>query len=111
MSEPSFVIVNVHHSLQENEVKEELLNNSAMNVIQVHQIVSTATGKPINLIRVTTDCSKAVNGIKVHRIRIRTTGKSRKLICLINDCSNYATAAVENGVKIGWVLHRCKPNN
>ena len=77
-STPSFVIVNDHPSKQENEVKEELLNNNAMNVIKVLRITSRATGKPTKLIRV------------------------------ITDCTNHVTAAVKNGVRIGWVLHRCK---
>ena len=77
---PSFVIVNVHQSIQENEVKEELLNNNAMNVIKVLRITSRATGKPTKLIRV------------------------------ITDSSNHVTAAVKHGVKIGWVLHRCEPS-
>ena len=77
-SKPSFVITNNHHSIQENEVKEELLNNNAMNVIKVPRIISKATGKPTKLIRV------------------------------ITDCSNHVTAAIKHGVKIGWVLHRCE---
>ena len=79
-SKPSFVITNVHHSIQENEVKEELLNNNAMNVIKVLRITSRATGKPTKLIRV------------------------------ITDCSNHLTAAIKHGVKIGWLLHRCEPS-
>ena len=79
-TKPSFVIVNVHHSIQENELKEELLNNSAMNVIKVLRIKSRATGKPMKLIRV------------------------------ITDWSNHVTAAINSGVKIGWVLHSCEPN-
>ena len=79
-SKPSFVIVNVHHSVQENEVKEERLKNSAMNVIMVLRITSRATGKPTKLIRV------------------------------ITDCSSHVTAAIKHGVKLGWVLHRCEPS-
>ena len=79
-TKPSFVIVNVHHSIQENEVKEELLNNNAMNVIKVLRITSRANGKPTKLIRV------------------------------ITDCSNHVKAAIKHGVKIGWVLHRCEPS-
>ena len=79
-SKPSFVNVNVHQSIQENQVKEELLNNNAMNVIKVLQISSRATGKPTKLIRV------------------------------ISDSSNHVTAAVKHGVNIGWALHRCEPS-
>ena len=79
-SKPSFVIVNAHQSIQENEVKEELLNNNAMNVIKVLRITSRAIGKPTKLIRV------------------------------ITDSSNHVTAAFKHGVKIGWVLHRCEPS-
>ena len=78
-TKPSFVIVNVHHSLQEYEVKEEILNNNAMNVIKVLLITSRATGKPSKLIRV------------------------------ITDCSNQVTAAIKHSVKIGRVLHRRDP--
>ena len=78
-TKPSFVIVNVHHGIQENEMKQELLNNNAMNVIKVLRITSRATGKPTKLIR------------------------------LITDCSNHVTAAIKHGVKVGWVLHRCEP--
>ena len=38
----SFVIVNIHHSIQENEVKDNLLNNNALNVIKVFRITSRA---------------------------------------------------------------------
>ena len=61
-------------------MKEELLNNNAMNVIKVLRITSRATGKP------------------------------KKLIRVITDCSNHVTAAIKHCVKIGWVLHRCEPS-
>ena len=77
-SKPSFVIVNAHHSIQENKVKEKLLNNNAMNVIKVLRITSRGTEKPTKLLRV------------------------------ITDCSNHVTAAIKHGVKLGWVLHCCK---
>ena len=80
ISKPSFVIVNVHHIIQENDVKEELLNNNVRNVIRVLRITSRATGIPTNLIRV------------------------------IIDCSNHVTAAVKHGVKIGWALYCCEPS-
>ena len=79
-TKPSFVIANVHHSIQEKEVKEELLNINAMNVFKVLRITSRASGKTTKLIRVMT------------------------------DCSNHVTAAIKHGVKIGWVLHRCEPS-
>ena len=75
-SKPSFVIANVHHSIQENEVMEELLNSNAMNVIKVLRITSRANGKQTKLIRV------------------------------ITDCSNHEAAAIKHGVKIGGVLPR-----
>ena len=65
-SKPSFVIVNIHQSIQENEVKEELLNNNAMNVIKVLRITSRATGKPTKLIRVITDSSNHVAAAVKH---------------------------------------------
>ena len=61
-------------------MKEELLNNNAMNVVKVLRITSRATGKPTKLIRV------------------------------ITDCSNHVTAATKHGVKIGGMLHRCEPS-
>ena len=79
-SKPSFVIENVHQSIQENEVKEELLNNNAMNVIKVLRITSRATGKP-KLIRVISDSSNHVTVAVKHGV-----------------------------VKIGWVIHRCEPS-
>ena len=48
-SKPSFVIVNVHHSNQENEIKAELLSNNGMNGVKVSRIISRASGKPTNL--------------------------------------------------------------
>ena len=75
---PSFVIVNVHHSITEDEVKEELLNNNAMNVTKVSQITSRATGQPRKLIRVITEPNIKVN------------------------------AAQKHGVKVGWQLYRCE---
>ena len=80
-TKPSFVIANVHHSIQEKEVKEEFLNINALNVIKVLRITSRASGKPTKLIRVMT------------------------------DCSNHVTAAIKHGVIIGWVLHRCEQIN
>ena len=67
-SKHSFVITNVHHSNQENEVKEELLNNNAMNVIKVLRITSRATGKPTKLIRVIIDCSNHVTAAIKHGV-------------------------------------------
>ena len=77
-TKPSFVIVNVHHSITEDEVKEELLNNNAMNVTKVSRITSRATGQPTKLIRVITESNNQVN------------------------------AAQKHGVKIGWQLYRCE---
>ena len=51
-SKPSFVIVNVHHSIQENEIKEQILSNNGMNLVKVSKIISRASGKPTKLIRV-----------------------------------------------------------
>ena len=74
----SFVIVNVHHSISEDEIKAELLNNNAMNVSKVTRITSRATGQPTKLIRV------------------------------ITDSNNHVSAAQKHGVKIGWQLYRCE---
>ena len=77
-TKPSFVIVNVHHSISEDEIKAELLNNNAMNVSKVTRIKSRATGQPTKLIRVLTDSNKHVS------------------------------AAQKHGVRIGWLLYRCE---
>ena len=77
-TKPSFVIVNVHHSISEDEIKAELLNNNAMNVSKVTRITSRATGQPTKLIRV------------------------------ITDSNNHVCAAQKHGVKIGWQLYRCE---
>ena len=77
-TEPSFVIVNVHHSINEDEKKAELENNNAMNVSKVTRITSRATGQPTKLIRV------------------------------ITDSNNHVSAAQKHGVKIGWQLYRCE---
>ena len=75
---PSFVIVNVHHSIQENEIKEELLSNNGMNVVKVSRIISRARRKPTKLIRV------------------------------ITDLTNHVLAAQKHGVKFGWLIYRCE---
>ena len=77
-TKPSFVIVNVHHSISVDEIKVELLNNNAMNVNKVTRITNRATGKPT------------------------------KLIPDITDSNNHVSAAQKNGVKIGWQLYRCE---
>ena len=74
----SFVIVNVHHSITEDEVKEEFLNNNAMNVTKVSRITNRETGQPTKIIRVITESNNQVN------------------------------AAQKHGVKIGWQLYRCE---
>ena len=79
-SKPSCVIVNVHHSIQENEIKEELLINNGMNVVKVSKIMSRASGKPTKLIKV------------------------------ITDLTNHVLAAQRHGVKIGWLIYRCEPS-
>ena len=54
-SKPSFVVVIVHHSIQENKIKEELLSSNGMNVVKVSRNISRAKGKPTKLIRVITE--------------------------------------------------------
>ena len=77
-TKPTFVIVNVHHNISEDEIKAELLNNNAMNVSKITRITSRATGQPTKLIRV------------------------------ITDSNNHVSAAQKHGVKIGWQLYRCE---
>ena len=79
-SKPSFDIVNVHHSIQENEIKEELSSNNGMNVVKVSSIISRASDKPTRLIRV------------------------------ITDSTNHVLAAQKHGVKIGWLIYRREPS-
>ena len=69
-TKPSFVIVNVHHSITEDEVKEELLNNNVMNVIKVSRITSRATGQPTKLISVITESNNQVNAAQKHGVKI-----------------------------------------
>ena len=59
-TKPSFVVVNVHHNITEDEVKEELLTNG-MDVTKVSRITSRATGQPTKLIRVITESNNQVN--------------------------------------------------
>ena len=75
-SKLSFVIVNVHHSIPENEIKEELLSINRMSVVKMSRIFSRASVKPTELIRV------------------------------IPDSTNYVLAAQKHGVKIGWLIYR-----
>ena len=77
-TKPSFVIVNVRHSITEDEVKEELLTNNAINATKVSRITSRATGQPTKLTR------------------------------LITESNNQVNAAQKHGVKIGWQLYRCE---
>ena len=77
-TQPSFVIVNVHHSITEDEVKEEILTNNGMDVTEVSRITS------------------------------RATGQSTKLIRVITESNNQVNAAQKHGVKVGWQLHRCE---
>ena len=77
-TKPCFVIVNVHHSISEDGIKAELLNNNAMNVSKVTRITSRATGQPTKLIRVLT------------------------------GSNNHLSAAQKHGAKIGWQLYRCE---
>ena len=79
-SKPSFFVVNVHHSIHENEIKEELLSNNGMNVVKVSRIISRACGKPTKPIRVKT------------------------------NSTNHVLAAQKHGVKIGWLIYRCEPS-
>ena len=79
-SKPSFVIVNVHHSIQKKEIKEELLSNNGMNVVKVSRIIKRASGKTTKLTRV------------------------------ITEATNHVLAAQRQGVKNGWLNYRCEPS-
>ena len=59
-SKPSSVIVNVHHSIQEIEIKEGLSSNNGIIVVKTSKIISRASGKPTKRIRVTTDSTNHV---------------------------------------------------
>ena len=52
---PDFVIINVHHIIQEDKIKEELLSNNGMNIVKVSKIISPANGKPTKITKVITD--------------------------------------------------------
>ena len=77
-TKPIFVIVNVHHSITEDEVKEELRTNNGMDVAEMSRITS------------------------------RATGQSTKLIRVITESNIQVKAAQKHGVKLGWQLHRCE---
>ena len=77
-TKPSLVIVNVHHSITEEEVKEELLNNKAMTFT------------------------------KISRITSRAMGQSTKLLRVITEPNNQVNADLKHGVKKGWQLYRCQ---
>ena len=70
----------MHHGIQEDETKEELLSNNRMNVVKVTKIISRASGKPAKLIRVLT------------------------------DSINRVPAAQKHDVMIGWLICRCEPS-
>ena len=85
-SKPSFVIVNVHHSIQENEIKEELLSNNGMNEVKVSGIIGRASGKPTKIIRVITDSTNHVfaaqkHGVKIGHSAIECKNEQRCLLC------------------------------
>ena len=69
-TKPSFVIVNVHHSISEDEIKAELLNNNAMNVSKVTRITSRAIGQRTKLVRVITDSNNHVSAAQKHGVKI-----------------------------------------
>ena len=69
-SKPSFVNVNVHHSIQESELIEELSCNDGMNVVKESGIISRANGKPTKLIRVKTEPTNQVLAAQRHVVQI-----------------------------------------
>ena len=69
-SKPSFVIVNVNHSSQENEIKEEPLGNNGMNVVKVSRTISRASGKPTEFIRVIKNSTNNVFAAQKHGKRL-----------------------------------------
>ena len=73
-SKPIFVNLNVHHSIQANEIKEELLSNDGMNTVKVSRIIS------------------------------RESGKLTKLIRKITDSTNHVLDAQKHGAEIGWLI-------
>ena len=66
----SFVSVNVHHSMQEDEIKAEVTSNIGMNVVKVTRIISQASGKPAKLIRVITKSTNHVLAAEKHSVKI-----------------------------------------
>ena len=97
-TKPSFVIVvNVHHSITEDEVKEELLNNNAINATEVSRITSRATGQPTKLICVITDSNNQVNAAQKHGVKIGCSYTGVKqavnhhILCNVSNAKNLAT--------------------
>ena len=69
-TKPCFFLVNFHHSITEDVVKKEHLNNIGMNVNKVSRITSRATGQPKKLIRMITKSNNQVNAVKVHGFKM-----------------------------------------
>ena len=68
-SNPSPVIVNVHHSIQEGKKQKELLSNNGMNRVKMSRIISRASGKPTKIFRVITDSTNHVLAVQKHECK------------------------------------------
>ena len=75
-SSPSFVIVKFRHKVIGSEQKHKILNNNAMDVINVTRIIKRNSGQPTKLIR------------------------------LITSSNNQVSRAQKRGFKIGWQQHQ-----
>ena len=69
-SKPSFVIVNVHHSIQGCEIKQDVLSNTGINVVKVSRIISRASRKPKKRMRKRTGSPNVVLAAERHGVKI-----------------------------------------
>lgn len=67
---PSFVIVNVQHSIKEEDIKNELQLNNRINATAVKRVVSRASGQPTKLIRVFTESDIQAIAAQKHGIQL-----------------------------------------
>ena len=63
---PGFVIINVHHIIQEDKIKEELLSNNGMNIVKLSKNISPADGKPAKITKVITYSTNHVSSAQKH---------------------------------------------
>ena len=95
-TKPSFVIVNIHHIITEDETKVVLKNN-LVNVAKVSRITSRATGQQTKLKRVIIESNNQVNAAQKHCVKIDwqlyrcETSREQPHLLQVFKCQNLAT--------------------